>query len=135
MIEFVVPGRPVAKARVNFDSRSSRAYTPAATVAYARLVGFYARRCIADPAIGPVRLECDFQFVRPKSSRNQSPVVKPDLSNLIKLVEDAMLGIAYKDDCQITEISTRKVYGSCEQVTVRVILLTCDPFPIKKRTK
>ena len=41
----------------------------------------------------------------------QWQVKKPDLSNMIKFVEDCLTGIAYEDDKQIAVLSARKMYG------------------------
>ena len=37
----------------------------------------------------------------PKRRRGEQDTMKPDASNIVKLVEDALNGIAYKDDSQI----------------------------------
>jgi len=47
-----------------------------------------------------------------KSSKRDHPTQAPDLSNLIKFVEDALKNTAYTDDAQICEIVARKVW--CE---------------------
>jgi Holliday junction resolvase RusA-like endonuclease len=39
------------------------------------------------------------------------PAKKPDLSNYVKLVEDAFNGILYKDDSQIIELTAKKFYS------------------------
>jgi len=44
-------------------------------------------------------------------SGEESPVARPDLDNIVKLVTDALNGVAYKDDSQITSIGARKVFA------------------------
>lgn len=73
----------------------------------------------------PIAIECDFFITRPKSThygsgRNErvlkpqfadaEPTGRPDLSNLVKLVEDALTGVVWKDDDQVTSIRARKQY-------------------------
>lgn len=49
----------------------------------------------------PLVLSCRVYIPRPKSVTRKYPEVKPDLSNYIKGVEDAMNGLVYTDDSKI----------------------------------
>ena len=71
------------------------------------------------PLPPPLRLDVTFLFERPKRLLTKKApkgrvahVVKPDLSNLIKAVEDALNGLPYHDDAQIADIVARKRYCS-----------------------
>ena len=74
-----------------------------------------------------------FCYKRPKShyrSVNKKPVLKddlpyyrlgkPDIDNLCKFYMDAMNGIFYTDDSQITSINAVKVYGSEDYIHVKM---------------
>jgi Holliday junction resolvase RusA-like endonuclease len=68
---------------------------------------------------GPLHLDIIFYFKIPKTRMkhyNQlllSPqFYKPDLSNLIKLVEDVATGILYRDDSLIAHITAQKKYDA-----------------------
>ena len=63
---------------------------------------------------GPIALDMTFTFVRPPSvsaKRRPQPTVKPDLSKLYRAAEDAMTGIVFVDDAQVTDAHVVKVYG------------------------
>lgn len=62
------------------------------------------------PLKGPIDFGVSFYLKKPKTSKNQYPVVKPDLDNFLKAVMDAGNGILWQDDSQITFIATNKVY-------------------------
>ncbi|HDG6220165.1 TPA: RusA family crossover junction endodeoxyribonuclease, partial [Staphylococcus aureus] len=47
-------------------------------------------------------------------------VTKPDIDNLIKTVLDACNGHVWKDDNQITEITSSKRYGLEPKIIMRV---------------
>jgi Holliday junction resolvase RusA-like endonuclease len=49
----------------------------------------------------PIILSCRVFIERPKSVTRDLPCVKPDLSNYVKGIEDAMNGLVYKDDSKI----------------------------------
>jgi Holliday junction resolvase RusA-like endonuclease len=63
---------------------------------------------------GPLSIEVDFYFDPPKRFKgdiSRDHVSKPDLSNLIKFIEDVCNGIVFGDDSQICDIKARKLYG------------------------
>lgn len=68
---------------------------------------------------GPLLLDVSFYFDISKVAAKKRPILNetyhrfvPDLSNLIKLVEDAVIGVLYKDDCVISVITAKKLYSS-----------------------
>jgi len=48
------------------------------------------------------------------------PGTKPDLSNIVKQVEDALKGVVYRDDARITELSARKIYGVQPKLVITI---------------
>jgi Holliday junction resolvase RusA-like endonuclease len=68
-----------------------------------------------DPRIfeGPVALFCTFHFMRPPSvsaKRRPFPTVIPDLSKLVRAVEDPLRGVLIRDDCLVVFIAASKCY-------------------------
>ncbi len=70
-------------------------------------------------AEGPIALTLVFWFPRPKSHytkkglRPDAPSLKsstPDLDNCVKAQKDALKGIVWKDDAQVSWLFARKVY-------------------------
>lgn len=101
-------------------------------------VAFEAKQAMVGklPLEGPLRLTAVFQFPRPRSHyRGKSQELKagaplfkaskPDVSKLVRAVEDALTGIVYCDDARIAIIETQKVYadegGPCATLVVEVI--------------
>ncbi len=67
------------------------------------------------PAEGPMLLQVNFRFVRPRTgegAKRAEPDIKPDLSKLIRAIEDAMTAIIWKDDAQVVRIEASKAYGA-----------------------
>ena len=71
---------------------------------------------------GPLRVRMEFYLYRPKSipKHRHLPEVRPDLSKLIRAVEDPMVGALITDDAQIVELECRKEYGDVPRVEVFV---------------
>ena len=118
-MKIIIPGIPIAKGRPRVGKFGT--YTPTKTVNYENLVQF----CYMDQAegvklAGPVRMEIQLLFPIPKSySKKQVELIKaqgmvhtkkPDISNCLKSIEDALNGLAYDDDSQIVEIMAWKWY-------------------------
>ena len=131
---FTVPGEPVGKGRTRVTMRGGHAhgYTPAKTAAYERSVaGVYKSSYPgAKPLDGPLELKIDAYMPIPKSwSRDEKakalaeiklPETKPDVDNIGKVVSDALNGVAYWDDKQITSMTVRKRYGALPRVEVEI---------------
>jgi Holliday junction resolvase RusA-like endonuclease len=77
---------------------------------------------------GPVVLDLFFYLPRPKSlpKRVRHHVKKPDRDNLEKGVKDALKGILWRDDSQVVDGRTRKMYGDPPRVVVAVRLISHD---------
>lgn len=94
--------------------RSGHAYTPQSTVTAERAVrDAYRRACIEtygrhrmagahQPVHLTIRTERPLPKSRPKSVESEPDTYKPDWDNLGKLVSDALNGVAYADDAQVT---------------------------------
>ena len=67
----------------------------------------------AGPFTGEVKLHADFFRPKPRPRKGQPPQVSfiGDLDNYLKSVMDALIGICYIDDRQVTIFSGRKIFG------------------------
>ncbi len=114
MISFTLPIEPIAKGRPVFGSRN--AYTPARTRKFESSVRLLsAKHKPFTPYIGPLKLTLRFVFKPPQKWARDHHTVKPDCSNLAKGVEDALNGLFWEDDSQITHLVVNKVYDFAER--------------------
>lgn len=126
-LAFEVSGPPVPKERPRRDSRSGRFYTPPSTVAaeeHVRLVAALAMKKAGHgaPTVQRVVLTASF-VVRDRRAR--------DLDNLVKLVQDAMNGVVYRDDSQIDVLHASKDVGPRPGTSVVVEELVLNPDPLE----
>lgn len=56
-----------------------------------------------------------------KDSAPKAPVTRPDVLKLARAVEDALTGVVYRDDSQITDELLQKRFGEPERVEVTVV--------------
>lgn len=127
---FVVPGQPIGKGRPRFTGRI--AYTPAKTRNAEAFIKMRALEAMDGrrPFEGPVMLSLDVAIEPPRSwskkklaaalSGDIQPTSKPDIDNILKLYADALNGITYTDDKQITFVTVRKKYSKFARVGVTV---------------
>ena len=130
-ITFSVPGDPVPQPRPRVSTRGgfARAYVPAThpVHAYRQALAAAARDAGAGVHGEPVDVVIDVVFARPKSHMRKSGV-KPDapktpridLDNCAKAVLDALNGVAWEDDSQVTRLVIGKTYGTDGRTTVRI---------------
>ena len=51
---------------------------------------------------------------------NISPVKKPDIDNIAKIILDSLNKLAFKDDNQITKLCVEKIYSEEERVHILI---------------
>jgi len=127
-ISLTIPGPPVGKQRARV-CRSGHAFTPAKTVNYEALVKqtFAAKYPDFVPMPGPVRMILSIYLMPSKKTQRKLkegirvyPTIKPDISNVLKSIEDALNGLAYVDDKQIISVYAEKKYSQrpCVEIIV-----------------
>lgn len=139
-VEFVVHGvaqpagskrafvnRKTGRAIVTDDAKRSRPWkTTVAEIAAAAMGG----RPLLN---GPLELSIDVYVPRPKGhygargvlpSAPLFPAVRPDVTKLVRAIEDALTGIVWRDDAQIVDQHARKLYG--EPAAAIVTVTTID---------
>lgn len=136
-IAFFIPGNPKAlkrhrTVRVGKQKNFVRQYDPSESDKKDFLVMALNNRP-SKPIEGPIYMELKFVFSRPKSHyrtgqyseylKVNAPdyhTVKPDTSNLVKFVEDALNGVFWKDDSQICISHETKTYGEQPGIHVHI---------------
>lgn len=138
VVELIVEGEPVAKGRHRMNTKTKVSYTPAKTIKaentikaeWYRQVG----KSYADYT-GVVRMDLIFAFPIRKSwtkakkkeaLRRRYHTIKPDRDNLMKTVQDALNGLAYKDDSQVADGSTIKIWDTKGYTKIRIEYLEME---------
>lgn len=135
VIKFTVLGEPTGKGRPRFSNVGQyvKAYTPEKTVSYENLVKLEYRRQCHDFQFGdgiPLDLRIAAYYSIPKSASKKKkvlmeqnkirPMKKPDNDNIVKVIQDALNLVAYRDDVQIVDCQLRKFYSSNPRVVVTI---------------
>ena len=134
MVTFKVDANPVGKQRARYAKRGNfvQTYTPDKTRNYESLIKEAAIQAMgsSEPLNTPVSLYLYIRVPIPASATkkrlesiergHEKPTKKPDASNILKSIEDAMNGVVYKDDSQIVNIHVAKVYSSVAGVDICV---------------
>lgn len=105
---------PQPRARITVRNGFANAYTPKdhPIHSYRMAIVLAWRSAVNVVFDGPLRVSMQFEFAKPKSAKRLLHTVRPDVSNCIKGVEDALNGVAWHDDSQIIEICGSKRYGT-----------------------
>lgn len=139
-LKFEVPGSPIGQGRPKFSTINghAKAYDPEKSRNYKAYVKLLATQAMREQGFtmieGPCCLDILAFFEVPKSKSKkfreralmglERPTKKPDLSNIVKGIEDALNGLAYKDDSSIVYLSVAKHYSEIPRV--EVILQECE---------
>ena len=105
--------RGLARPRANFKTK--KIYTvPADAVSKETIADLYKAACgdSYKDWDDEVHLRVDYQRPYPKSKakykEGEPDLEKPDVDNVLKLVMDALIGVAYKDDNYVTDAHVKK---------------------------
>lgn len=139
-LKFEVPGSPIGQGRPKFSTINghAKAYDPEKSRNYKAYVKLLATQAMKDTGFtmleGPCCLDILAFFEVPKSKSKkfreralmgiERPTKKPDIDNIVKALQDALNGLAYKDDSSIVYLSVAKHYSEIPRV--EVILHECE---------
>lgn len=134
-VVFTVPGKPQGKARARTyrNNGITRTVTPEKTVLYENFIKERylqaSKGKFFDKEV-PVQITVTVRFAPPKNTSNKRyarmiagkeyPLKKPDIDNVLKVICDALNGVAYHDDSQIIFAGCRKEYSVMEGLEVRL---------------
>lgn len=148
-ITFFVPGTPApggSKKGFYIKSINRVVMAPASdkTRPWMNTVSHFARMNYQGPLIeGPVRLEMTFKAMRTKGHygtgkkagilKQNAPTfvtVRPDLTKLERSTEDALTGILWRDDGQVVQKATSKIYTDRDPgVLIKVTEINAECTP------
>lgn len=129
-VTFYVNGKPTGKARPRF-TKSGHTYTPAATKTYEAQVAKAYREAAGDLYFHApifVRIEANYAIPKTWSKAKQEEAYKltpgkPDADNIAKIILDALNGVAYDDDVEVTRLLvTRRYTPGPAHVTVMIMV-------------
>lgn len=140
-VVFTIPGEPKGKGRPRFARSGGRVrtYTPDSTAAYEDKVRYsYHKQCrnynFGSDAILSVHIIAKYPIPKSISQKKRGmmlahrlrPAIKPDADNVIKIVCDALNGIAYGDDKQIVDTHFHKIYSA--EPCVKVVICNAGEY-------
>jgi len=126
--------KPMAKQSFR-TTRSGQKYLDPSVIKYRKAIRNMAiaqmRKQKAEKIEGAVNMNIIYAFRRPQSlskkERNEidggktvPKTTKPDIDNLTKAILDALNGIVWKDDAQVTQINIQKIWSAKDQIKVEI---------------
>jgi Holliday junction resolvase RusA-like endonuclease len=125
-VSFTIPGRLGGWQRTGTNIKQR--FTPAAMRSDKGVVGWTAKQAMGTrtPIEGPVTLLIYIERTYPQSwsakkcAAKKYITGKPDASNQLKLIEDAMNTIVFKDDSQIATLTVVRMYGPHDRIFISV---------------
>lgn len=135
-MQFIVEGKPQGKARARtfYNDRAGKmcSMTPEQTKSYEELIR-WKYKAAGGQYMGEKVLQVDIKafYPIPKAfskakkvealERQIRPTTKPDCDNIIKVVLDALNGVAYYDDKQVVCVSCNKYYGEMGYLEISIL--------------
>ena len=132
MYEFEVIGDIVGKQRPRVNMYTGNVYTPNKTKDYEEYIrqSFFLKYKQIEPITNRVNVEITAYLKVPKMTNKTnkkmminneiSPLKKPDIDNIAKVVLDALNNYVIKDDIQVSKISIEKMYAEEEKLYIKI---------------
>lgn len=130
-VKIVIDGKPEGQVRAAFTTLPNGrrlVYTPPHPCkVYKRTIELLARQKFPTPLLGPVSVHVLAVFPRlawdklPGSAPHTS---KPDCDNVAKAVMDALNGVAFVDDAQVSQLTVKKERAALNQRTRTEVTIT-----------
>ena len=140
MLEFTIPGSPVAKGRPKLTTINgmARAYTPSKTRNYEALVRLASEQAMAGRPLFDCPLGLTVSvFIEPPASWSKKrrvaalagevlPTKRPDVDNYIKAILDGMNSVVFADDARIVDLVVKKRFSESPSVVVAIVAVPGD---------
>lgn len=111
-IAFKVEGKPIQQGSMRaFNNRIVHNKTKE-LMAWRSEVAKAAHIAGCTPITGAISISMRFFYERGKTVTRDTPTVPPDLDKQVRSILDALTGVAYSDDSQVTRILASKEYGT-----------------------
>ncbi len=132
MYEFEVEGTIVGKQRPRVNMYTGNVYTPNKTKDYEEWIkqSFFIKYPKFDIITNRVKIEITAYLKIPKCTSKKmaekmlddeiSPLKKPDIDNIAKVVLDAINNYVIKDDIQVSKMSVEKKYSENEKLIIKI---------------
>lgn len=110
-ISFTVEGKPIQQGSMRAFNNRVVHNKSKELMAWRKAVAEAAHKAGCTPITGPIAISMDFTYERPKTVNREHPTVPPDLDKQVRSILDALTGVAYVDDGQVTALTATKEYG------------------------
>lgn len=120
MKKYVLQGDPVPLARPRFSKITKRVFDPQKSHKLYATIQLDRQHDNDDMFVGPIHIDITFYMSAPAGISQKRKLLlegkyhtfRPDLDNLEKMLLDLLSGVAYKEDCIVSKITSRKVYDT-----------------------
>ena len=127
-LELFVPGRPAPQGSKRHVGNGVMLESSKAVAAWRTTIAWHAAQAYREPPLdGALCVHLEFVMPRPKSLPKSKPTPahtkKPDIDKLARAVMDALTGVVWRDDSQVTDMHPTKRYAELDEqpgVQIRV---------------
>lgn len=129
---FEIKEKAIGKQRPRYSAKLGRMYTPTKTSTFEEKVKFEflskynistelsTKPIAAKIIIGQAPAKSEYKKKKAELIQNKWDTRRPDIDNITKSILDALNGIAYYDDSQVTKLYAEKIYTEEDKIIVEL---------------